>query len=102
MWALLVWAHSHTSLTLLMTVYRVAHIMSLKEGTCWCICYEYVVDDCHCCCVTVGGRVLCFARRRFVDTYTACDCSYLGSRLVVDWQKTVEIVYTLLFLLVLV
>ena len=56
-----------------------------------------MVDDCDYYCDTLGGWVLCFARRRLVDTYTARDCRDLSGRLAVDRQKTVEITYTLFF-----
>ena len=58
---------------------------------------EYVVDDCYYCCSTLVAWVLCFARRRLADTYTACDCRNLGNRLAVDWQEAVEMNYTLFF-----
>jgi hypothetical protein len=50
-----------------------------------------VVDDCHYYCDTLGGWILCFARRRLTNTYTARDCRNLSSRLAVDRQKTMEI-----------
>jgi hypothetical protein len=61
--------------------------------------YEYFVGDCYYYCVTLGGWVLCFARRKRGDTFTARDCRNLNSRLAVDRQKTVEItsLYFLLF-----
>jgi hypothetical protein len=52
---------------------------------------EYLVDDCYCYRVALGGWVLCFARRRRVDTYTARDCRDLSGRLAVDRQETLEI-----------
>jgi hypothetical protein len=39
----------------------------------------------------LGGWILCFARRRLTNTYTARDCRNLSSRLAVDRQKTMEI-----------
>ena len=62
-----------------------------------CYEYEYIVDNCCYYCDTLGGWVLCFARRRRIDTYTARDCRNLCSRLAVDWQKTVEINHISLF-----
>ena len=56
-----------------------------------------MVDDCDYYCVALGGWFLCFARRRLTNTYTACHCRDLSGCLVVDWQKTVEITYTLFF-----
>ena len=56
-----------------------------------------MVDNRHYYCDTLGGWVLCFARRRRVDTFTARDCRNLSSHLAVDWQKAVEINYTLFF-----
>ena len=58
-----------------------------------------MVDACYHYCATLVGWVLCFARRRLVDTYTARDCRNLSSHLAVDRQKAVEINYTLFFLL---
>jgi hypothetical protein len=55
------------------------------------VCYEYLVDDCYYYCVALGGWLLCFARRRLVDTHTARDRRNLSGRLAVDRQETVEI-----------
>jgi hypothetical protein len=41
--------------------------------------------------------VLRFARRGRIDTYTARDCCNPDSRLVANWQKAVEINFTLFF-----
>jgi hypothetical protein len=54
-----------------------------------------MVGDCHYYCGTLGGWVLCFARRRRINTYTARDCRNLSTRLAVYRQKAVEINYTL-------
>ena len=60
-------------------------------------CYEYLVDACHHCCYTLVGWVLCSARYRLADTYTARDRRNLSSRLAVDRQKAVEISHSLFF-----
>jgi hypothetical protein len=50
-----------------------------------------MVDDCHYYCDTLVGWLFCFARRRLINTHTARDCSNLGARLAVHWQKVMEI-----------
>jgi len=55
------------------------------------MCNEYLVDYCHYCCDTLGGWVLCFARRRRIDTHIARDRRSLSACLAVHWQKAVEI-----------
>ena len=43
------------------------------------------------------GWVLCFARRRCVNTHTACNSSDFDTRLAPDWQKALEINDSLLY-----
>ena len=68
-------------------------VETLIEG----VCYEHMVNDCHYYFDTLVSWVLCFARRRCIDTYTTRDCRNLCSRLAINWQKTVEITTSLFF-----